>query len=144
VVVNLGRIEDRARVGAAVDAGWSWFWAELPYYHDGPVDLPAPEITLAVHAGWTHPVVWSEVTAVAGPLQPLQVFDGGYLRLIEAQAGVGLGMATDGAAGPLLVGALHVPSVEGRVEATRWGGGWHAPRLLVGPHLSLDCCSTLL
>ena len=117
----------------AADAEYQWFWAEVPYYHDGPVDLPAPGITLAAHVGWTHPVVWSEVTAddraAAGRLQ---VFDGGYQKLFGAQVGGGLGMATDGAAGAVLVGTVLGPMVEGRVEAMRWHRD--APRLLdAGP-----------
>lgn len=144
LVVNLGPVEDRARVGVAVDGEYQRFWADVPYYHDGPVRRPAPELTLAAHVGWTHPVVWSEVSAVAGPMQPLVVADGGFLPLIGAQGGAGLQIATDGSAGPMLVGTVLGPMLEGRIEATRWRSRWHAPRLLVGPTLSLTCCTTLL
>lgn len=143
VVVALGPAEDRARVGAALDAQAQRFWADSPYWAEGSVLKPAPLLTAAAHVGWNHPVAWAEVALLAGPMMPSQVGDGGFLPLIGAQAGAGLQLATDGSAGPVLAAAVVGPYVEARLEAVRWQG-WHAPRLLVGPQLSLTCCSYLM
>jgi hypothetical protein len=144
LVVNLGPAEDRARIGVAADVLIERFWADRPYWADEPVNRAAPLLTLAAHVGWTHPVVWSEVTGVAGPMTPWQVGDFGFTPLIGAQVGLGLQLATDGSAGPLGVATALGPRSEARIEITRWSGGWHAQRLLLGPRLSLDCCGYFL
>ncbi len=137
VVVALGADPDRARVGFGLDAGYQWFWHGGS---DGPL-VPGPLGTVAVHAGWTKPYLFAEVTAVAGAMYPALVADGGFVQAIGAQAGGGLGIATDGWAGPVLVGALLGPLVEARIEAARRDADWHAPRLAIGASLPLNCCS---
>jgi hypothetical protein len=143
VVVALGAADDRSRMGLAVDGQYQRFWADSPYWTEGSVSKPAPLITAAAHVGWNHPVVWAEATLVAGPMLPFEVGDGGFRPLLGAQGGAGLQLATDGSAGPVLVGAVVGPFVEARVESVVWHG-WHAPRLMIGPTLSLSCCSYLL
>lgn len=140
VVLALGPSDDRSRVGFAVDGQYQRFWADSPYWAAGDVREPAPLITAAAHVGWNHPVVWSEVTLVAGPMLPAEVGDGGFRPLVGALAGAGLQMGTDGSAGPVLVGSVVGPYVEARVESVVWRG-WHAPRAMLGPQLSLTCCS---
>lgn len=143
VVVSLGDADDRARLGVAANGQYQRFWADSPYWAEGPVLKPAPLVTLDARIGWTHPFVFAEASALAGPMQPAVVGDGGFLPLIGGQAGLGLQMSTDGSAGLLLAAAVVAPYAEARVEAVRWNG-WHAPRLLVGPALSLTCCSYYL
>lgn len=139
VIVALGADPDRSRVGFGLDAGYQRFWQDGAYYRDGPL-VVAPLVTVAAHVGWTKPFVFAEVTAAAGPMYPLFVADGGFMPLIGAQVGAGLGISTDGWAGPVFVGGVLAPFVEARVEASRRDGAWYAPRLAVGPTLPLNCC----
>jgi hypothetical protein len=135
VVVSLGAADDRARVGVAASGQLLYTWAQR-----GEL-LPAPLFTLDARIGWTHPYVFSELGVLGGAMQPLLIGDGGFLPLIGAQGGAGLQLSTDGSAAPILIGAVVAPYAEARVEAARWQGEWHAPRLMFGPALSLNCCS---
>lgn len=135
-VVPLGPGDDRAPIGVGLSGEVQRFWADSDEPH-----RVAPLITLAAHVGVTAPVVFGEVTAVAGPMYPIAVGDGGFLPLIGGQVGTGYQIATDGSWGAMVVGAVVGPYVEARVEATRWEATWHAPRLSIGPALSLTCCS---
>ena len=91
-VVALGPDPDRARVGFGIDAGYQWFWHGGS---DGPLRA-GPLATVAAHVGWTKPFVFAEITAVAGAMYPSLVADGGIVPAIGAQAGGGVGIATDG------------------------------------------------
>ena len=143
LVVALGKHPDRARYGFGLDAGYQRFWQDGPYYSNTPYRV-APLATIAAHVGWTKPFAFAEVTAVAGPMYPTLVADGGFIPLVGGQIGIGLGLATDGWAGPIWVGTVVGPWVEARVEASRWKGAWHAPILALGPALEINCCAYLL
>ncbi|MEQ1503431.1 MAG: hypothetical protein ABMB14_14430 [Myxococcota bacterium] len=135
LVVALDAAADRARVGAAIDGQYQVFWK------DGAVVAPGALATAAAHVGWNHPVVWSELTAVIGPMYPWQVGTSGFRPLAGVQVGGGVQASSDGVIGPELVGAAVGPFSEARVEAT-FVEDWHAPRLLIGPAVSLTCCYT--
>ena len=142
LVVNLDSAGDGNRVGAAVLAQYRHFWQDSPYWSDTPNQL-APVVIGEARLGWTHPTVFVEVTGSAGPLYPLEVGDGGFRPLFGAHAGAGLGMATDGSAGPVLAAGVLAPFTEVRFEVTHWQG-WHAPRVGLGPRMTLNCCSYYL
>lgn len=142
LVVNLGRVEDRKRLGAAIDASYQRFWHESPYW-SGPERHPGPLATAAMRIGWTHPVVFAQATGAGGVIQPARVGDSGFQPLIGAQLGVGLGISTDGWAGPLSFLSVLGPSLEGRLESGFDRQGAHAPRVTAGLVHSLNCCGYL-
>lgn len=142
VLFALGDHPDRARVGFGLDAGYQRFWQDLPYYSDTP-RVVAPLVTVAAHAGWSKPFTFAELTASAGPMYPLVVADGGFIPEIGAQVGIGLGMSTDGWAGPLGLATVVGPWSEARVETGRADGAWHAPQVAIGPSVELGCCGYL-
>lgn len=143
LVMTLGPSVDRARFGLAVQGQYQRFWADSPYSATESVLKPAPLLTLDARLGWTHPVVFVEATGLAGPMLPRVVADRGFKPLVGAQVGGGLQLGTDGSAGPVLTGVFLGPSSEVRAEVVHWQG-WHAPRIMVGPTFSLNCCLYLL
>jgi len=139
LVVALGPVDDGGRVGVGVDAGLQRFWHEGPYRSDLSYHL-APLATATARMAWVRRAAHIELIASAGALYPLMVGDGGFMPLAGLQAGAGLGLSSDGSAGPIVSANLLAPYAEARVQAMRWDGGWHAPRLSVGPMLELNCC----
>lgn len=142
LVVNLGPAADRARFGVGLDVGRQWFWHEGPYRSDVPNHL-APLATVALHVLWTRPVTSASLTAMGGPLYPWQVGDGGFRPLLGAQVGGGLGLSTDGAAGPVLAAEVLGPWTDARLDVTRAAGAWRSPHLSLGLNAELNCCSVL-
>jgi hypothetical protein len=142
LAVNLGPHPDRARVGVAIDAGWQRFWHETPWGYPGELPMRVGPIASATaQAGWTRPVAWAQVTAAGGALYPLVVADGGFIPAIGGQVGAGLGLATDGFAGPVLTGQILGPHLGARFDVGRWRGAWHAPRVSAGLEVEANCCS---
>lgn len=142
LLVNLGPVPDRARLGVALEGGAQLFWHERPYYSE-VANHVAPLGTVSAHVAWTRPVTSAQLVVLGGPMYPLVVADGGFVPLFGVQAGVGLGLATDGAAGLVLVGQLVGPYSEIRFDTVLWRTRLHAPRISAG--LSLEaCCAYLL
>ena len=139
LVANLGPAEDRKRFGVAADAQAEWFW------HNSREPIhPAPLAVAGVQVGWTAPFGHSQVYAQLGPMLPAVVADGGFLPGLGMLVGGGLGMSSDGSAGPLLTASAVAPWLQGRFDVSRWQQDWHAPRLSVGPSLQMACCTTVL
>jgi hypothetical protein len=138
LVVNLGPVPDRARLGVALEGGAQLFWHERPYYSDVANHL-APLATVSAHLAWTRPVTSAQVAVLGGAMYPLVVGDGGFIPLFGVQAGAGLGLATDGAAGLVLVGQLVGPYSEVRFDTVLWRKQLHAPRISAGFSLAACC-----
>lgn len=136
VAVNLGPVPDRARVGFALEGGAQLFWPSFSDvgYHVGPLT------TAAAHLAWTRPVTSAQLVVSAGPMYPLVVGSGGFIPLLGAQIGAGVGLATDGAAGPVFVAQVVAPFTELRFDTVLWRKELHAPRLSAGFSLE-NCCS---
>lgn len=143
LVVNLGPAGERSRFGVAVDGGYQRFWHEGPYYYD-VANHPSPLFTAAIRVGWTHPVVFAEVTGAGGVIQPSVVGDAGFQPLFGGQVGAGLGLATDGWAGPVLFGTILGPWIETRLEAELGKEGLHTGRGSIGVYREMNCCAFLL
>jgi hypothetical protein len=139
-VVALGPVEDGGRWGFGLDAGIQRFWHEGPYRSDVP-DHVGPLLDATARLGWLRHAAYVELIASAGAMYPLMVGDGGFLPAAGLQAGLGLGLSSDGSAGPILSANLLAPYTEARVQVMRWDAGWHKPRLSFGPMLELNCCS---
>jgi hypothetical protein len=133
LVAGLGG--ERVRWGASADAAAQWF-GESPSSPLGPTG------TLEAHVGFAGPALFSEVAAGAGGLVQAGDFDGGYQTLIGARAAVGLGLSTDGAAGPLVLGGVQLPYFDGRVEQWWAGDRFAPPRLSAGVSVNTECCFT--
>jgi hypothetical protein len=142
LIVALGPASDRSRLGVGLDVGRQWFWHEGPYYYDVD-DHIAPLATVALNVAWTRPFVGAAVTALGGALYPWRVGDGGFQPLAGAQVGAGVGLSTDGSAGPVFAGEVLGPWSDVRFDVSRSQGAWHAPRLSLGLDAELNCCSYL-
>jgi len=138
LVVNLGPLADCARFGVAAEGVAEWVWLDRPYYHPTGSQL-SPALRASIQMGWTHPLVFSGLAVQAGGVYA-DGFDGGYQHWVGLLGGGGLGMATDGFAGPFVTGTVPLPWSQVRFEAGRWRGDWHAPRLSAGPQLMANCC----
>jgi len=140
LLVHLGPADDHGRFGAAIDGGYLQIWHDSPYYTDGFRLEPSPAWQAMATVGWRPGLVRTELTAQVGGLYPMLVADGGYVPGVAAMAGGGIGMATDGFAGVLATGTVLGPLSGARLAASRWNGGWQAPRLTAGLQLPVNCC----
>jgi hypothetical protein len=141
-VVALGPVDSGSRWGFGLDGGLQRFWHEGPYRSDVPDHL-GPLLSATARLGWLRRAAYAELIASGGAMYPLQVGDSGFLPAAGLQAGLGLGLSSDGSAGPIVSANLLAPYTEARLQVMRWGGGWHSPRLSFGPMLELNCCGYL-
>ena len=141
LVVALGPHADRKRFGVGIDASTHRYWHSTPRRSDVK-NHPAPLASVAAHLVWNAPFVDTSVTTAFGLMHPFVVADIGFVSGIGVQGQAGLVMSSDGSAGPLLGGMVGLPLWETRLEATRWQGAWHNPRVATGPQLPLTCCGT--
>ncbi len=151
---SLGPAADRSRFGVAVDATAEAIWHRSSYL-DAVQNHVTPVARTSAQFGWiparppapapgsepTTPVFFNQLTVQGGAMYPAHVADGGYIHGAGLLGGLGLGMATDGSAGPIVTGTALAPLFQARIEATRWQERWHAPRLSIGPQLPMNCCS---
>lgn len=135
IVVRLGPLDRGVRVGLQLEGAFEW-----AYVDDTGMVRPTPLLRVGAHLGWTHPRTYSEVTGQAG-LAASAGSDGGYVHLVGAMAGGGVGLASDGFAGPVVAGRVVAPFSTVSVAADRWKGAWTVPRLVVGPEYNLYCCT---
>jgi hypothetical protein len=140
LLVHLGPADDHGRFGVAIDGGIQQIWHDRPYYADDFRLEPTPVWQAMATVGWRPRLVRTELTAQVGGLYPMLVADGGYVPGVAAMVGGGVGMATDGFAGLLATGSVLGPLTGARLAASRWQGGWQAPRLTAGVQLPVTCC----
>lgn len=139
VIVRLDTDEDRGVFGLGLDGTFENIWQDGAYGGSGRSQA-TPVVRTSVQLGWHPPFTFAQITAQGGIMVPLEVGDGGYVHGAGLIGGVGLGMSTDGSAGPLVTTTMLVPLGQARIEATRWRGDWHASRLSIGPQLPMNCC----
>lgn len=141
LVVHLGPLDDKKRFGVAADGWAERTWLDRPYWRDTSGPQPTPAIRAEAQMGWSPPHGFSNLSLQVGG-QLASGADGGYLTLGGFYGGAGLGMSTDGVAGPMLLTMAAAPLVAARLDTTRWQGAWGAPRLSVGPNVPMNCCGT--
>lgn len=137
VAYRLGPIDRGSRVGVQLEGAFEWALLD-----DGAI-APTPHVRVGAHVGWTHPRWYTGLLAEAGASVSSGA-DGGYLHLVGVLAGGGLGLASDGFAGPVVAGRVVGPFSTVGLAADRVEGAWASPRFTIGPEHNLNCCATEL